>query len=139
MPVIEESISFSTQGNDDMVDITSHIERKIKASGLSHGIASIFAPGATGGVTTIEYEPGLVKDFKKFMQKLAPQNEHHEHDKTWGDGNGHSHLRASLLGPGITVPFGAGRLQLGTWQQIVFIDFDTRPRKRTLILKIIGE
>jgi secondary thiamine-phosphate synthase enzyme len=138
MPVIEETVSFSTKGNNDIVNITALVEQKLGRSKLAEGIVSIFVPGATGGITTIEYEPGLIKDFKKLMEKLVPQSGDYEHDAAWGDGNGHSHLRASLVGPEITVPFTTKRLQLGTWQQIVFLDFDNRPRKRTLIMKIIG-
>jgi len=100
---------------------------------------TVFVAGSTGGVTTIEYEPGLEEDFSRLLEKIAPSNLPYNHDKRWGDGNGFSHVRASLLGPSLTVPFADGRLSLGTWQQIVFVDFDNRPRVRTIVLQFLGE
>ncbi|MDI6688979.1 MAG: secondary thiamine-phosphate synthase enzyme YjbQ [Actinomycetota bacterium] len=136
--VITRSISFSTRGNTDVIDITERVQREIKNSPVSSGIITIFAPGSTGGLTTIEFESGLLSDFKDVMEQLIPLGDY-RHNLKWGDANAHSHLRASLVGPSLTVPFTDKELNLGTWQQIVFVDFDIRPRNRNLILKIIGE
>ncbi len=137
--VVQKTISFSTAGNTDIVDLTPLVIRALDGLDVSDGIVTVFAPGATGGITTIEYEAGLISDFKKMLAKLAPENDSYEHNRRWGDGNAHSHLRASLVGPSLSVPFAGKRLTLGTWQQIVFVDFDVRPRKRTLVLQIVGE
>jgi secondary thiamine-phosphate synthase enzyme len=139
MPVKTKTLSFQTKGNDDMVDITSMVQDALSESSLSSGIVTVFVPGSTASVTTIEYEPGLIKDLPRAMEKLAPKGAHYDHDARWGDGNGHAHVRASTVGPGLVVPFQNGRLMLGTWQQIVFIDFDNRPRRRELIVQIVGE
>ncbi|MEW6188891.1 MAG: secondary thiamine-phosphate synthase enzyme YjbQ [Actinomycetota bacterium] len=136
--VITKSISFSTGGNTDVIDITERVQREIKNSPVSSGIITIFVPGATGGLTTIEFESGLLSDFKGVMEQLIPRRDY-RHNLKWGDANAHSHLRASLMGPSLTVPFTDKELNLGNWQQIVFVDFDIRPRNRNLILKIIGE
>ncbi len=138
MTVIEKKLSFVTKGNADIINLTPLVEQKLNESETSEGIITIFAPGATGGITTIEYEPGLINDLKEILEKIIPQDGFYKHNEKWGDGNGHSHLRASLIGPGITVPFTRKQLQLGTWQQIIFIDFDVKTRNRALILKIIG-
>jgi len=122
-----------------MVDITPNVQDALSSSGLSSGIVTVFVPGSTASVTTIEYEPGLIKDFPRAMEKLAPKGAHYDHDARWGDGNGHSHVRASTIGPGLVVPFENGRLMLGTWQQIVLIDFDNRPRARNVIVQAMGE
>jgi len=111
----------------------------VKESGIRNGTATVFVPGSTASVTTIEYEPNLIKDVKKALDRLAPYGKDYEHHKTWGDDNGASHVRAALMGPGITVPFEKGKLLLGTWQQIVLVDFDTGPRKREMVLQINGE
>jgi secondary thiamine-phosphate synthase enzyme len=139
MPVKTKTFSFQTKGSDDMVDITSKVQDALSSSGLSSGIVTVFVPGSTASVTTIEYEPGLVKDFPRAMEKLAPKEAHYDHDARWGDGNGHAHVRASTIGPSLVVPFENGRLMLGTWQQIVFIDFDNRPRARNVIVQAMGE
>jgi secondary thiamine-phosphate synthase enzyme len=139
MPVKTKTLTFQTKGNDDMVDITPNVQDALSSSGLSEGIVTVFVPGSTASVTTIEYEPGLLRDFPGAMEKLAPKGAHYDHDARWGDGNGHSHVRASTIGPGLVVPFENGRLMLGTWQQIVFIDFDNRPRARNVIVQAIGE
>jgi secondary thiamine-phosphate synthase enzyme len=139
MPVVTKTLSFHTKGSDDMVDITSKVQDVLSESGLSGGIVTVFVPGSTASVTTIEYEPGLIKDFPRAMEKLAPKVAHYDHDARWGDGNGHSHVRASTIGPGLVVPFENGRLMLGTWQQIVFVDFDNRPRARNVIVQAMGE
>ncbi len=139
MKVISDALSFSTRGFNDIKDLTGEVSRKLSACGLKNGIVNLFVPGSTGGLTTIEYEPGLVKDFSELMEKIIPSNVTYHHDARWGDGNGFSHVRASLLGPSLTVPFSEGRLGLGTWQQIVFVDFDNRSRSRSILLHFLGE
>lgn len=139
MAVSTHYLSFSTGGNADIIDITDDVSDALLKSGLSGGTATIFAPGATGAVTTIEYESGLISDLKDVLERIAPHNIEYAHNLKWGDGNGHSHVRAALLGPSLSVPFSGGRMQLGTWQQIIFIDLDNRPRDRKLIVQIVGE
>jgi secondary thiamine-phosphate synthase enzyme len=139
MKVISDSLSLSTSGFSDMKDLTGTVSKKLSGHGLKNGIVNLFVPGSTGGLTTIEYESGLVKDFSELMEKVIPSNVSYHHDARWGDGNGFSHVRASLLGPSLTVPFSDGTLNLGTWQQIVFVDFDNRSRSRTILLKFLGE
>jgi len=137
--VVSRRVRFSTKGEVDMVDVTHMVQRAVEESGLKKGIVTVFVPGSTGAVTTIEYEPGLLKDFPRMLEKIAPRGEEYEHHLRWHDWNGHSHCRAALLGPSLTVPFEDGRLQLGTWQQIVFVELDVKPRERELILQLIGE
>lgn len=139
MKIINDTISLTTQGFNDMQDITSDVIRKLAAHELSSGTVTIFVPGSTGGLTTIEFEPGLERDFAELMENIIPQNVSYHHDARWGDGNGFSHVRASLLGPSLTIPVVEGRLTLGTWQQIVFIDFDNRSRSRSLVIQLMGE
>jgi secondary thiamine-phosphate synthase enzyme len=139
MKVISDSISISTQGFSDMKDLTSEVTKKLSDSGLQNGIVNLFVPGSTGGLTTIEYESGLVEDFSELMEKIIPSNVTYHHDARWGDGNGFSHVRSSLLGPSLNVPFSSGALNLGTWQQIVFLDFDNRSRSRKILLQFMGE
>jgi len=139
MEIKNYSINLNTQGNIDIVDITHFVLEKVRQAKILDGIVTIFVPGATGAITTLEYEPGLKADFKKFLQQLIPKENIYQHNVSHLDGNAHSHLGASLLGPSLTVPLANGNLILGTWQQIVFIDFDNRPRKRNLIVKIMGE
>ena len=139
MKVTSDSISVSTNGYCDMFDLTDAVYQSMLSHGLKNGTVTLFVPGSTGGLTTIEYEDGLVKDFEELMEKLAPSNVTYHHDARWGDGNGFSHVRSSLLGPSLTIPFCDGRLTLGTWQQVVFIDFDNRPRSRTIHLQFIAE
>jgi len=134
-----ERLSFNTKGNCDIIDITEAVSKKLSSARMKSGIVTMFVVGSTGGLTTVEYEPGLVKDINELFEKIIPSNKSYHHDETWHDGNGHSHLRASLLGPSLTVPFESGRLLLGTWQQIIFIDFDIRRRNREIILQFIGE
>jgi secondary thiamine-phosphate synthase enzyme len=138
MKIISDSVSFATEGFNDMKDLTGLVEKRLMANRLKDGIVNIFVPGSTGGVTTIEYEPGLVEDFSRLMEKIAPSNIPYNHDKRWGDGNGFSHVRSALIGPSMNVPFSDGRLSLGTWQQIVFVDFDNRARTRTVLLQVMG-
>ena len=140
MELITKFIELQTKGKTDIIDITGDVEKIIANSGFGEGTATIFAIGSTGGITTVEYEPGLVKtDLPKLFDKLAPYNFDYAHHGTWGDDNGAAHLRASLLGCSIAVPFMQGNLLLGTWQQIVFIDFDTRPRSRKITVQVYGK
>ena len=134
-----ETISFSTKGFSDTIDITDQVVSILERSGIENGLVTVFCPGSTGAVTTIEYESGVLKDLQKAIEKIVPSNIPYEHDKRWGDGNGFSHVRAALMKPSLAIPFIKGRMTLGTWQQIVFIDFDNRRRERNLLVHIIGE
>lgn len=138
MAVSVDNIYIKTDGECHIVDITPEVNRILSKSGIQDGLVSVFVPGATGAVTTIEYEPGLVRDMKELMEKLVPRNKDYFHNQAWHDGNGHSHLRASLLGPSLTVPIQSGRMTLGTWQQIIFVELDNKPRSRNIIVQIIG-
>ena len=137
--VITRTIQLRTRGDADMLDITQEVAREVGCSGVNSGIVTIFAPSATSGLTTIEYESGALADLKQVFDEVVPENREYRHNLRWGDGNGHSHVRAALLGPSLTVPFSDGRLLLGTWQHVTYIDFDNRPRRRELILQILGE
>ena len=137
--VSTKEIKFDTTGPGDIVDITSDVRQAVLKSSITSGIVTVFAPGATTGITTIEYEPGLLKDVPQLMEKLIPSDIEYHHDQTWHDGNGFSHLRSALVGSDLTVPFVSGKLTLGTWQQIVFLEFDNRARNRRVVLQIIGE
>ena len=135
-----EQIQVQTHGNGHIVDITDRVAAAVAGSGLAAGVVTVFNVGSTAGVTTTEYEPGLANhDLKAAFERIAPEAGQYEHENAWQDDNGHSHVRASLLGPSLTVPFVEGRLTLGTWQQIILVDFDTRARSRTVICQIIGE
>ena len=135
-----KSISFqiNTKGRTDILDITNKVQEEVSASEIKDGTATLFVPGSTAGVTTIEYESGALMDLKRALERLAPEGIHYDHDSRWGDGNGFSHVRAALLGASFSVPFNDRRLLLGTWQQIVIIDFDNRPRSRTVLIQIVG-
>jgi secondary thiamine-phosphate synthase enzyme len=137
--IVTGSISLQTRGECDIVDITSQVAKQVAESGVNSGTVTVFVPGSTAGVTTIEYESGLVADLKRLWDRIVPRDIHYDHDRRWGDGNGHSHVRASMLGPSLVVPFTDGRLILGTWQQIILVDFDNRPRSRRAVLQIMGE
>ena len=137
--VVTESIELSTQGHADMLDITAQVEKRVQDSGLKSGIVTIFCPSSTSALTTIEYESGALADLQRLFDEIAAQEREYKHNLRWHDGNGHSHVRAALLGPSLTVPFVEGRLQLGTWQQITYIDFDNRARSRKLVVQIMGE
>jgi secondary thiamine-phosphate synthase enzyme len=137
--VITRELNLQTKGNCDIQDITSQVAEAVGNSGLAAGIVTIFCPGATGGLTTIEYESGVVADLQQILDEIAPPGRDYRHHLRWHDDNGHAHVRAALVGPSLTVPFVQGRLTLGTWQQIVLLDFDTRPRSRRLVLQILGE
>lgn len=139
MPVKSLSIELSTRGNADIHDITDRVARQIAQSGLKDGTVTIFCPSSTSALTTIEYESGALNDLRRLFDEIIPPDREYAHNAHWGDGNGHSHVRASLLGPSLTVPFVNGRLTLGTWQQIIYVDFDNKPRNRDLILQLIGE
>ena len=134
-----EYLSVSTKGDTDIIDITSECQSVLNDSGMQQGVMTIFNPGSTGGLTTIEYEPNLEKDFKDALEIIAPSDKVYEHAKTWNDDNGCGHVRSSLIGPSISVPFVDGQLTLGTWQQIIFCDFDSRPRMRQLVMQMVGE
>ena len=139
MTVVTKDIALQSKGNCDIIDITSQVTKNVEESGVNSGIVTLFIVGSTAGITTIEYEPNLVSDFKHMWDRVIPQNIPYEHNKTWGDGNGHSHVRASTLGASLTIPFVNKSLTLGTWQQIVFVDFDNRPRSRKITIQILGE
>jgi len=134
-----EEIELQTNGYCDVIDITDQLRRAVQRSGMNSGTVTAFCPGSTGGITTIEHEPGLLKDIPEFLEKLLPSDRAYHHDETWHDGNGFSHMRSALIGPDITVPFVAGKMTLGTWQQVVFLDFDNKSRRRRLVVQIVGE
>lgn len=133
-----EYIQFETAGRNEIRDITGDVRSIVRDSGIADGQVLIFVPGATGALSTVEYEPGLVKDFPLLMEKLIPEKEYYYHNETWGDGNGHSHLRATLVGPSLTVPFENRQLILGTWQQIIFLEFDNKPHHRRIAVQVSG-
>lgn len=135
----QESITISAKGICDVVNVTEEVGQIVRKSKVREGIALVFVSGSTAGVTTIEYEPHLVKDLQELMDKLIPRDKTYHHEKAWHDDNGFSHLRAALLGPSVVVPISGGALQLGTWQQIVVIDFDNRPRERNVVVKVAGD
>jgi secondary thiamine-phosphate synthase enzyme len=139
MSVDTQSFTIETRGSTDVLDITPQVVQMVKASNLQNGIATVFISGSTGGITTVEFEPGLRRDLPEIMDQLVPANRQYHHDDTWHDGNGHAHLRSSLVGTSFTVPFVKGKLTLGTWQQIVFLDFDNRPRRREILVQMVGE
>ncbi|MFA5388998.1 MAG: secondary thiamine-phosphate synthase enzyme YjbQ [Candidatus Omnitrophota bacterium] len=139
MAIISKKIKFNTKGGTDIINITKEAASIVLGSGMKNGSVTIFVPGSTASITTVEYEPGLVDDLKAFFEKIAPCSAVYQHNIRWQDGNGYSHVRASLMGPGITVPFIDSKMQLGRWQQIILIDFDNRPRDRELIVQVIGE
>ena len=134
-----KEITFDTTGNGDIVDLTDDLRRVVKMSSIHSGTITVFVPGSTGALTTVEYEPGLVKDIPELFEKLVPSGREYHHDETWHDGNGFSHLRSALVGPDITIPFVSGELTLGRWQQVVFLEFDNRERSRTVVLQLMGE
>jgi secondary thiamine-phosphate synthase enzyme len=139
MKIYSENIELRTKGNTHIVDITDKCEKIIAQSGMNKGLMTVHNPGSTASLTTIEYEPNLIKDFKNALELIAPSDKTYEHAKTWHDDNGASHIRASLMGPSMSIPFQGARLVLGTWQQIVFCEFDTRPRARKVFIQLIGE
>lgn len=138
MRIMTKNIQLKSKGETDIIDITDHVSQAIEESSVSNGIATVFVAGSTAALTTIEYEPGLKHDFPQMLSRVAPKDIVYEHDNTWHDGNGHSHVRASLIGPSLTIPVVGGKLTLGTWQQIVFLEMDTRPRNRNVIVQMLG-
>lgn len=139
MQIKNFKIRVKTKGFCDIHDLTPEAEKKISESGVKEGQATFFVAGSTAGLTTVEYEPGLVKDLEELFERLVPQNKYYHHEEAWHDGNGFAHVRASLLKPSLTVPLAGGKLTLGTWQQVILIDFDNRPRTREVVLQVWGE
>lgn len=139
MSVQTRTISLSTQGNADIQDITNQISQIVDETGLEKGTVTLFTPSATSALTTIEYESGCISDLRRLFDEIIDPQRHYAHNARWGDGNGHSHVRAALLGPSLSIPFVDRRLTLGTWQQVIFVDFDNRQRRRELVVQLIGE
>jgi len=137
--VVTKRISLQTKGNCDIIDITPQVEQQVAETDINNGTATLFVAGSTAGIATIEFESGALSDFQSMWERNIPQNIPYNHDRRWGDGNGYSHVRASLLGASLVIPFNDKMLTLGTWQQIVLVDFDNRPRSRQLILQIMGD
>ena len=137
--VVTKKISLQTKGNCDIINITPQVEQQVAEANINNGTATLLVVGSTAGISTIEFEPGLLSDFQNMWERNIPQNIPYDHDRRWGDGNGYSHVRASLLGASLVIPFNDKRLTLGTWQQIVLVDFDNRPRSRQIILQIMGD
>jgi len=137
--VVSKRIQFKTQGNGHILDITEETSREVRASGLQSGIVTLFTPSSTSALTTAEFESGVVHDLQQLFDRIVPPGIDYRHNLRWGDGNGHAHARHALLGPSLTIPLVDGRLTLGTWQQIIFIDFDNRARSRSVVIQIIGE
>ena len=136
--VVTKKISLQTKGHCDIINITPQVEQEVAETDINSGTATLFVAGSTAGISTIEFEPGLLSDFQSMWERNVPENIPYDHDRRWGDGNGYSHVRASLLGASLVIPFSNKRLTLGTWQQIVLVDFDNRPRSREIILQIMG-
>ena len=139
MEIETQSFNINTRGNTDIIDITDKVQSQINSAGFTEGNVLVFVGGSTAGITTIEYEPGLLKDYPDFFEKIVPSGISYQHEHTWHDGNGHSHIRAALQGASFTVPFANHRLLLGTWQQIILVDFDNRSRNRKVIVQITGK
>ena len=139
MRVLSTTLHVTTEGFNDVHDLTPAVKGFLAASGLKAGVLTVFVPGSTAGITTIEYEPGAVRDLQKAIDRIIPGDIHYDHDARWGDDNGFSHLRASLFGPSLSIPIVGGQPYLGTWQQVVLLDFDNRPRTREIIVQLIGE
>lgn len=136
--VVTEEIAVQTAGGVDLHDVTAEVSKIVRGAGLRDGVVVVHVPGSTGGMTTIEYESGLLEDLKKALERLAPEDASYAHNARWGDGNGHSHVRASLIGPSISIPVHGGKPLIGTWQQIVFVELDNRPRSRRLVVQLVG-
>jgi secondary thiamine-phosphate synthase enzyme len=139
MALVTDAVSVSTRGDSHMIDLTARVQEVVERHGFREGQALVFVSGSTAGLTTVEFEPGLQRDLPAALERVAPRGVQYAHEETWHDDNGHSHVRASLLGPSLAVPFKEGRLLLGTWQQIVLLDFDTRPRRRDVVVQLSGE
>ena len=139
MDIKTHKVKFATKGHTDIIDITDKVENLVADSGFKEGITNIFTVGSTAGISTVEYEPGLIQDLKVFWNKLVPESSHYAHNAHWGDGNGYAHVRSSFLKSSLNIPFISGKLCLGTWQQIVYLDFDNRSRQREVIVQVIGK
>ncbi len=139
MRVLTSYVQLVTSGHSEIVDITNRIEGNLRDCGLKEGVANIFSIGSTTGLTTVEFEPGLVKDLKLFFEKLAPEKGNYHHEEAWHDGNGYAHIRSAFLKTSLSIPFSEGKLMIGTWQQVVFVDFDNRSRRRQIVTQFIGE
>jgi secondary thiamine-phosphate synthase enzyme len=139
MGVVTRQLEVRTRAENDAVDMTKDVQKAIEESGLKNGIATVFVPGSTAAVTAMEYEPGLIHDFPSMLERVSPRDIPYEHQKTWQDDNGRSHVKASLVGPSLSVPFVDGLLTLGTWQQIVLVELDIRPRRRKIVVQMVGE
>jgi secondary thiamine-phosphate synthase enzyme len=139
MPFKVHNIFVKTTGKTDIIDLTPHVQSKIEKSAVRNGAVTLFVPGSTGALTTIEYESGVINDLREAIERMAPEDLYYEHNERWGDGNGYSHVRSALLGPSLHIPIVDGKLTLGTWQQIVLLDFDNRPRDRHIIMQMLGE
>ena len=139
MEIVTKYIPFETKGNGDVINITDAVQTSITDSGVGNGVVTIFTPSATSGLTTLEYESGCVEDLQRLFEEIIPSDREYAHNQRWGDGNGHSHVRAALVKPSLTIPICEGMMTLGTWQSIVLIDFDNRSRKRKLVVQIMGE
>ena len=139
MSVYYDELNIKTKGEVDIVDITSDVQKIVSKSKIKDGIVCVFVSGSTGSITTVEYEPGLMQDLPEALEKIAPKDIYYKHHETWHDDNGHSHVRASLMGPSKSFPIRNGKLLHGTWQQLVFVEFDTRPRNRKIVVQIVGE
>ncbi len=139
MKITTVTLERHTKGFDDVQDLTEDVQRALTGSGCANGLLTVFVPGSTAGITTIENETGAVADLKNAIERLAPRDIYYQHDARWGDGNGFSHVRAALIGPSLTIPFVKNKLQLGTWQQILLLDFDNQPRVRRILIQILGE
>jgi secondary thiamine-phosphate synthase enzyme len=137
--VYRDTIAVKSRGDCDIIDVTARVADVVDSSGIVEGLAHVFVAGSTAGITTVEYESGLVSDLREVFERIAAKGADYAHDARWQDGNGHAHVRASLLGPSLTVPVGGGEMLLGTWQQVILIDFDNRPRTRELIVQVLGE
>jgi secondary thiamine-phosphate synthase enzyme len=139
MAVMTKYVQVASKGESDVIDITGRVQKCVEETGLSRGVVTVFVSGSTGAVTTMEYEPGLVRDLPDMLERVAPRDQVYAHQETWNDDNGHSHVKASLIGPSLVVPFVDGKLTLGAWQQIVFLELDIHPRSRRIVLQVTGE
>ncbi len=139
MAVATATFSLQTRGEGDAHDVTDAVARAVSGSGVRSGVATVFCPSSTSALTTIEFEPGAVSDLRRVFDEIVPRDREYRHNERWHDGNGHSHVRAALLGPSLSIPFLDGRLALGTWQQVIYLDFDVRPRRRELVVQIVGD
>lgn len=139
MTIKTVTLQLNTEGDAQIIDVTGAVAQAVGDSNIDSGIVTLFVPGSTAGLTTIEYENGAIRDFQRLFDEIVDPSRHYDHNARWGDGNGHSHVRAALLGPSLTVPFADGKLLLGTWQQIILVDFDNRPRSRKVVVQIMGE